>query len=177
MLIEAKEKLENFFDQANDILEKRKDFHLRLDDPEYGDTFRRELRKSFDRKLKEKRIGGLKLQARVCIMAVIALLILLLYATFARHHWTQIICCIGIVVCVWNHISAVHALCKPLEEADLEASRIVDEIISGQSQPAAEQQSAAPGQSTEPEARPSRPLTQRELLAKAAQEAHRRSQS
>lgn len=177
MFIEIKEKMENFFDQANDVLEKRKDFHLRLDDPEYGDTFRRELRKAFDRKLKEKRIGGLKLQAKVCIWAVIVLLVLLIYAAIAHHFWTRIICYVGIIVCVWNHISAVHALCKPLAEADLEASRIVDALIRGMPQSAPEP-SPTPEQSTTAQAtRPSGPLTQRELLAQGARQARQRSQS
>lgn len=176
MLTELRERIENFFDVLDDTLDKRADFHLRLNDPDYGGLFRRELRKSFQRKLKEKRLGGIKRQVRACLWGIVALLILALWGIISRHGWTIVISLAGIVACVSIHISGVRKLCGPLAEADLEASRVVNGVLSGTPQP---EPPPAPEQPATTQTAPpsgSAP-TDQELLAMAARQAQRRSQS
>ncbi len=176
MFTKLRERIENFFDELDDVLDKRADFHLRLDDPDYGDLFRRELRRSFQRKLKEKRLGGLKRMVRACIWGTVALLALILWGIIFQHGATIIIGLAGIVACIWNYASGVRTLCGPLAEADLEASRAINSIISGTPQP---EPSPAPEQPAATQAaQPSGSApTNQELLAMAAHQAHRRSQS
>lgn len=168
------DKKENMFDQLDDVLEKRKDFHRRLNNSKHGEEFRSELRKIFSRKLKEKRLGGVRLQARVYPFLMIVLLILLIRGLFTGNLVLNLICLAGIVAFVYSYVSAVITLCGPLAEADLEASGIIEERIEKARE---DQATDTPVSAKSSQTSPSKPLTQAELLAKAARESRQRAQA
>lgn len=163
----AQEKSENFFDRLDDLLEKRNLFHQRLNHHEKGEVFRTYLHQIFDQKIKEKRLGGARLQAKATKVLAIVCLAFLVYGLVMRHKITVIGCLIAVAYAVWTHVSALKKLLPPLEEADREAR---DKTNQHFQLPAP----LAPQPSTTTPATPPSPPTREELIRLAVQQARQR---
>ncbi len=160
---------ENFFDRLNDLLEKRKLFHQRLNHPEKGNVYREYLRQSFDQKIKEKRLGGARLQAKASKVLAAIGLALLAYGLVVHHTITVLGSLVTIGYAGWTHFSALEKLLKPLEEAD-RAARDGTNAYFRPSAPV----SPPPAAPATPSAQP---LTPEELIRRAAEQAQQRQRT
>lgn len=165
---------ENFFDRANDILEKRKDFHRRCDHPKYGKPFRKELKRIFNAKLKEKRLGGLRLKMKSYLAGFVLIVVVLFWALHNGHMITALVDFIILIVLGYDYISGVCTLCGPLKEADREASQIIEELVKADRARRTGRPAAPP--QPQPQAPAAQPLTQNDLLAQAMAQAGQRTQ-